>query len=117
MIFGALGVVWAAAFYRWFRDNPAEHSEINQAELAHIGVPEKTPEKTAAEHADHSIPWSIVLSSPNVWLLGLIQMVGATLFYMRKSESRHCDERGERSSLSTLADSNCLASLSRPVSA
>lgn len=81
IVFGTMGVVWAAAFYRWFRDNPAEHPQVNQAELTHIGVPEKTPDKPAADH-DHAIPWSIVLSSPNVWLLGLIQMVGATLFYM-----------------------------------
>jgi sugar phosphate permease len=84
IVFGAMGVVWAAAFYRWFRDNPAEHPAVNQAELVHIGVPEDAPKKTAAEEkAHHTIPWSIVLSSPNVWLLGMIQMVGATLFYMQ----------------------------------
>src|SRR6185503_11690621 len=25
-IFGMLGIVWAAAFYSWFRDDPAEHA-------------------------------------------------------------------------------------------
>jgi sugar phosphate permease len=84
IVFGALGVVWAAAFYRWFRDNPAEHPAVNKAELVHIGVPAKGPERTAAEEkAHHAIPWGIVLRSPNVWLLGTIQMVGATLFYMQ----------------------------------
>ena len=33
-IFGALGVIWAVLFYRWYRDVPAEHPAVNQAELA-----------------------------------------------------------------------------------
>jgi ACS family glucarate transporter-like MFS transporter len=75
-IFGLVGVVWAAFFYWWFRDNPAEHPAANEAEQAHIGTPAKG-------HQAHSpIPWGIVLTSPNVWLLGSIQMVSATLFYM-----------------------------------
>ena len=31
---GFVGVVWAIAFYRWYRDDPAEHPGVNQAELA-----------------------------------------------------------------------------------
>src|SRR5262249_3030960 len=31
-IFGVLGVIWAAAFYAWFRDDPAEHPSVNEAE-------------------------------------------------------------------------------------
>jgi MFS transporter, ACS family, glucarate transporter len=75
-IFGAVGVVWAIAFYWWFRDNPAEHPAANAAERAHIGTPAK------GSHAHEPIPWGIVLTSPNMWLLGGIQMVSATLFYM-----------------------------------
>ena len=75
-IFGLVGVVWASAFYWWFRDNPAEHPAAGAAEVAHIGTP------PAGDHAHEPIPWGIVLFSPNVWLLGAIQMVSATLFYM-----------------------------------
>jgi MFS family permease len=32
--FGALGVIWAVAFFRWFRDRPSEHPGVNAAELA-----------------------------------------------------------------------------------
>jgi sugar phosphate permease len=76
VIFGALGVVWAIFFYRWFRDEPGEHAGVSAAELQHIGKPPQYQE----EHS--SIPWGQVALSPNVWLMGVIQMVGATLFYM-----------------------------------
>jgi ACS family glucarate transporter-like MFS transporter len=76
-IFGALGVVWAAAFYRWFRDEPADHPAVNGQELEVIGKPAAT---APGEHM--AIPWGRVLASPNVWLLGTIMTVGATLFYM-----------------------------------
>jgi sugar phosphate permease len=75
-IFGGLGVVWAFFFYRWFRDEPSEHPSVSPAELEHIGKP-------PAHDDDHpAIPWGQVVVSPNVWLMGIIQMVGATLFYM-----------------------------------
>ena len=34
--FGLVGFVWAAAWYRWFRDEPAEHPAVGPAELAVI---------------------------------------------------------------------------------
>jgi MFS family permease len=77
-IFGAAGVVWAVCFYRWFRDNPAEHPAINAAELAVIGTETAGPQSTG----DHvRIPWKRVLSAANVWLLGAIMSVNSVLFY------------------------------------
>ena len=35
-IFGSVGFVWAAAWYRWFRDDPAAHPAVNAAERAYI---------------------------------------------------------------------------------
>src|SRR5439155_13189652 len=32
--FGAIGVIWAIFFYRWYRDNPREHKSVNTSELA-----------------------------------------------------------------------------------
>ena len=32
VIFGAIGFVWALAWYRWFRDMPREHPQVNDAE-------------------------------------------------------------------------------------
>ena len=34
--FGLIGFVWALAWYRWFRDEPAEHSWVNAEELVLI---------------------------------------------------------------------------------
>jgi MFS transporter, ACS family, glucarate transporter len=36
VIFGMVGFVWAAAWYRWFRDDPAKHPAVNAAELRTI---------------------------------------------------------------------------------
>ena len=36
VVCGFLGVVWAAAWYRWFRDEPRDHPGVNQAELVLI---------------------------------------------------------------------------------
>jgi MFS family permease len=33
-LFGLLGVIWAIFFYIWYRDNPRDRKEINEAELA-----------------------------------------------------------------------------------
>ena len=65
LIFGALGLVWAVFFYRWFRDNPAEHPSVNAAELALLGG----AEKNLTGHAH--VPWGRFLTSRTVWLLWL----------------------------------------------
>jgi ACS family glucarate transporter-like MFS transporter len=33
LLFGCVGFVWAAAWYRWFRDDPTQHSGVNEAEV------------------------------------------------------------------------------------
>ena len=35
-LFGAIGFVWSIAWYRWFRDSPAEHAAVGAAERALI---------------------------------------------------------------------------------
>ena len=79
LTFGLLGVVWSVMFYRWFRDDPAQHSAVNPAEQKLIGLGAGAP--AGAGH--DAIPWGRVIASPNVWLLGTIMTVGATLFYMQ----------------------------------
>jgi sugar phosphate permease len=77
LLFGSLGVVWAWLFARWFRDDPADHPAVNEAELAYITA--GTP-PTAVGHL--RIPWPLVLRSPNVWLLGLINSCTSFYSYM-----------------------------------
>jgi MFS transporter, ACS family, glucarate transporter len=66
VVFGALGVVWAAAFYWWYRDNPADHREVNTAELALIAASKPRPHG-AARQAE--APWRKFLASPSAWAL------------------------------------------------
>jgi ACS family glucarate transporter-like MFS transporter len=50
MVFGSIGFIWALAWYRWFRDTPAEHPSVNAAERAFIEdgklIDERPLEKT-----------------------------------------------------------------------
>ncbi len=64
-IFGVLGVIWAVAFYSWFRDMPSEHPAVNQAELALL----PPPRDTAIAHT--GVPWGTIFSTPSVWLLSI----------------------------------------------
>jgi MFS family permease len=62
-IFGALGIVWAVVFYRWYRDDPATHPAVNTAELAII----PPRDETAVVHG--ATPWRTLLTTPSVLLL------------------------------------------------
>lgn len=65
VFFGAIGVVWAIIFYRWFQDDPHQHPDVNAAERAIIG-------DTSANASGHATPpWGKFLASPSVWLLWL----------------------------------------------
>lgn len=66
VIFSVPGVVWAIAFHRWFRDNPAGHPAVNEAERRLIGDGLGGP--GGIHHPP--IPWRRVLTSANVLLLG-----------------------------------------------
>jgi MFS transporter, ACS family, glucarate transporter len=62
-IFGSLGLIWAIAFYRWYRNDPMEHPGLNQAERQLL----QSSARNAAGH--QHVPWRIILSSSRVWLL------------------------------------------------
>ncbi|MEJ7609435.1 MAG: MFS transporter [Bryobacteraceae bacterium] len=62
--FGALGVVWAAIFYWWYRDDPRDNKSVNQAELALLAGNEEL-----ASSGHGNVPWGKLLASRSVWLL------------------------------------------------
>jgi MFS transporter, ACS family, glucarate transporter len=69
LIFGMIGIAWAIGFWFWFRDDPARHSSVNEAELAIIqtggGISEITHE---------SVPWREVAKNRGIMILSLIIM-------------------------------------------
>ena len=79
VVFSFMGVVWAAAFYFWFRDDPAEHPATNAGERALIA----TNETAAPRHDSHPpIPWRTILANRNVWFLGTLQSCSSFVTYM-----------------------------------
>jgi MFS transporter, ACS family, glucarate transporter len=61
--FGGLGIIWAVAFYFWYRDNPRDHKSVNKAELELLAG----NEKLAQGHGN--VPWGKLLRSRTIWLL------------------------------------------------
>ncbi len=58
-VFGLLGVIWCFAWFRWYRDNPADKEGISRQELDEIGPP--------AKRGHHGLPWGKVLGQRNYW--------------------------------------------------
>lgn len=65
MVFGVMGIVWAAAWYWWFRDHPSEKEGVTAAEMKEIDTGAK-PE------AHVGLPWGQALRSPNLWWIMLM---------------------------------------------
>jgi len=55
LVFGAVGAIWAIAWYVWFRDAPAEMPGISAAELKELSTVQPAPV--------HGFPWRVALRS------------------------------------------------------
>ena len=75
-VFGSVGAVWAAGFYGWFRDDPAEHEAANEREVAYIG------RGASASNVHTQIPWPLVGRNPSIWFLSLIMACGSFNSYI-----------------------------------
>lgn len=66
-LFGLIGLCWAAAWYWYYRDTPAENRFTNDAEKSlienSVGV---RPART------QNVPWKRILRSPSLWTLSLM---------------------------------------------
>jgi sugar phosphate permease len=66
-ILAALGLGWVAVWVWYYRDSPAEHSSVNQAERDRIEAAiGKAPSRSRV------IPWKRILGSRNMWTLALM---------------------------------------------
>jgi MFS transporter, ACS family, glucarate transporter len=63
-IFGVVGLLWAVAWYWWFRDDPHRHAGVNPAELELIGSDPPAPQP--------AVPWRAVCANRTVWLVCLM---------------------------------------------
>jgi len=64
VIVGAIGLVWAAAWFTWFRDAPGEHPSVGREELLWIEQDGRVDDGTKA-----STPWRALLRSQNLYLI------------------------------------------------
>ncbi|MCX6910293.1 MAG: MFS transporter [Verrucomicrobia bacterium] len=73
----SVGVVWAVAWYWWFRDDPHRHRSVNAGERALIGEPKPAGESHPA------VQWARLLHSRNLALLCLMyfSMIYGWYFY------------------------------------
>lgn len=66
VIFGLIGLLWAAFWWFYYRDQPRDHKGVNAAELAlieqHLGV---------AKREKPAVPWRTILSAPQLWILSV----------------------------------------------
>jgi len=77
VIFGAIGFVWAAAWYAWFRDDPSEHRSVSEWELRHIC------ENRGVERGQASggVPWLRLFADRRLVALYLSYFTQAHVFY------------------------------------
>jgi MFS transporter, ACS family, glucarate transporter len=64
--FGSIGIVWAALWYAWYRDEPSQHAAVTPEEIAWIGQGDSTP----SSHA--GTPWRRLSRSRNLWTIGVM---------------------------------------------
>jgi MFS family permease len=69
-IFGSVGVVWAVAWWLWFRDDPHDHGSVNAAELARIGNEPEAPHR--------GVPWAALARRRS--MLALFAMYFAAIY-------------------------------------
>ncbi len=72
LLFGALGLFWAAIWHWYYRDKPSEHPGVNAAELKIIQRSATPVSETSGKDAAASVPWRAILANPTVWTLSLM---------------------------------------------
>jgi MFS transporter, ACS family, glucarate transporter len=63
---GSLGLIWAAAWFWYYRDTPDEHRSVNPGERELI---RSSLELSRGAKTTQSVPWKRILASPQMWIL------------------------------------------------
>jgi len=79
LFFGLVGLLWAAVWHWWFRDEPSQHRQVNAAELAHIMAGRQS---AAVEERPRGWNlWLRLLTHRNVLALCLMYLPNSFIFY------------------------------------
>jgi sugar phosphate permease len=70
-VFGAIGFIWVAAFWWYYRERPEDHPGVNRAELALIRGVEADGTIKAVQTVRPVTPWRQILTAPNMWYIAL----------------------------------------------
>jgi MFS transporter, ACS family, glucarate transporter len=71
-LFGLVGIVWAVAWWRWFRDDPHDHPAVRPDELDEIAA------GGGVVHRRGRVPWKALPRNPS--LIALCAMYGAGIY-------------------------------------
>ena len=77
VLFGLTGIVWATMWYRWFRDDPSEHGQVNAGELDQI-MTDRMPD---GDHHEGWAYWKRLLGHRNTLPLCLMYFPNSFAFY------------------------------------
>lgn len=108
VIFGFLGLIWAAVWYFWYRDSPDEHRSVGEEELEliHSSLGGKRPARSGP------VPWAMILRSGTLWQLSLMYFCYAWCIavyldwlptYLREARGMELGRMGLYASLPLLA--------------
>ena len=64
-MFGAAGILWSVVWFAYYRNFPAEHPRINQAEVELL-------KGSAQSRTAVSVPWRSILKSRDLWTLSVV---------------------------------------------
>jgi sugar phosphate permease len=64
LLFGLMGLIWAAVWFWYYRDSPEEHASVNPAELELI-----RGSSGANRTTQGSVPWRRLLADSGLWYL------------------------------------------------
>jgi MFS transporter, ACS family, glucarate transporter len=68
LVFGILGLAWAAVWFWYYRDTPEEHKSVNAAELELIHKAIGGPRTRTSK----AVPWKKILSNQGLWNLSMM---------------------------------------------
>lgn len=64
VLYAVPGFLWSIGFFRWYRDRPEEHREVNAGEAALISADK---DASITEEKPGGISWSALATSPAIW--------------------------------------------------